>query len=115
MDNPLDIVFAISPIYYASNFNKYILGEDVLAIELQDLPENIWKRLVFSDENDVIYKDDKHKNLHKKYYISEIKKDQTCYKRSFSKVKNKFNINNDSVEIVIERILKEYNLMAIRE
>lgn len=46
----------------------------------------------------------------KKYYISEIKKDIVSYKRSFSKVKNKFHINNDSVETVVERIIKEYNL-----
>lgn len=114
MENLSDKVVAISPIYYASNFNQYISGKDVLAIELQDLPENIFQRLVFSNDNDEIYKDDEYKNLHKKYFISEIKKDITCYKRSFTKVKNKFYMNNDSIEIVLERIIKDYNLMAVR-
>lgn len=112
MESPVDKIIAITPIYYSSNFNKHILEIDVLAIELQDLPENIFQRLVFSDENDEIYKDDEYKNLHRKHYISEIKKDQTCYKRSFSKVENKFHINNDSVEVVIERIIKKYDLMS---
>ncbi|MDW7663015.1 MAG: shikimate kinase [Bacillota bacterium] len=113
MESSQNKIIAITPIYYSSNFNKHISRKDVLAIELQDLPENIFQRLVFSDENDEIYKDDEYKNLHKKHYISEIKKDQTCYKRSFSKVKNKFHIDNDSVEMVIERIIKEYKLMPI--
>ena len=114
MENSLDKVVAISPIYYSSNFNKYISWNDVLAIELQDLPENIFQKLVFSNENDEIYKDDEYKNLHKKHYISEIKKDITCYKRSFSKVENKFHVNNDSIEIVLERIIKDYNLVAVQ-
>ena len=111
MECSLDKVIAIAPIYYSVNFNKHIPGEGVLAIELQDLPENIFERLVFSDENDVTYKDDEYKNLHRKHYISEIKKDRTYFKRSFSKIKNKFQINNDSVETVVERIIKEYGLM----
>lgn len=114
MNNPVNKVFAISPIYYSIYFNKYISKEDVLAIELQDFAESIFQRLVFSDENDKIYKDNQYKYLHKRYYISEIKKDITCYKRSFAKVKNKFHMNNDSVEIVLERIIKEYNLMDVQ-
>ncbi|MDW5300643.1 MAG: hypothetical protein SA378_10995 [Sedimentibacter sp.] len=34
--------------------------KNVMAIELQDLPENIFQRLVFSDENDEIYKEELH-------------------------------------------------------
>jgi len=104
------MVFAISPIYYAVNFNKYVSQEDVLAIELQDTPENIFDRLVFSDENDVIYQDDDYKNQHKKHYISDIKKDITWYKKSFSKITNKFFVNSDPVEMVVDRIIKEYQL-----
>lgn len=36
MKSSLDKIIAISPVYYASNFNKHISGKDVLAIELQD-------------------------------------------------------------------------------
>ena len=113
MKSSSDKIIAISPIYYASNFNKHISGKDILAIELQDLPENIFQRLVFSDENDEICKDNEYKNLHKKYFISEIKKDLACYKKSFFKVKNKFHVNNDSVDMVVEQIIKEYSLMDI--
>lgn len=113
MKNSSNKVIAITPIYYSSNFNRYITREDVLSIELQDLPENIFQRLVFSDENDVIYKDDDYKNLHINHYISEIEMDQTYYKKSFSKIKNKFHINNDPIKIVVKRIIIEYNLLNI--
>ena len=110
ISKPEDKVFAISPIYYAANFNKYVLRPDVLAIELQDSPENIFQRLVFNDENDVIYKDDEYKNQHITHYLSDIKKDITFYKRSFSKITNKFDMNNDPVELVVDRIIKVYQL-----
>lgn len=111
MANSLDKVLAVSPIYYSSNFNKYLLREDVLAIELQDSPDHIFSRLIFSDQNDELYKDDDYKNLHKKLYISDIKKDITRHKRSFAKITNKFDMNNDAEEMVIQRLIKDYNLI----
>lgn len=53
-----NMVIAVSPIYNARNFNSLIDLEQVIAIELQDSEEHIFERLVFSDENDNIYKDD---------------------------------------------------------
>ena len=50
-----DLVFAVTPISYPDNFQKRICAEDILSIELYDTPENIFSRLVFSDENDHIY------------------------------------------------------------
>lgn len=105
-----DKVFVISPISYSQYFNRYLAREDVLAIELQDSLEHIFERLVFSDENDREYKDDEYKNAHKQYYISEIKKDILGYRRSFAKVENKFYMDNDTAEMVVERIIKEYRL-----
>ncbi len=49
-----DVVFAISPISYIENFRTSIISDDNLLIELYDTPENIFSRLVFSDENDEI-------------------------------------------------------------
>lgn len=103
-------VFAITPISYPTNFNQYLVCKDVLAIELQDSPEHIFDRLVFSDENDYVYKDDEYKNAHKDYYILDIQKDIWAYASSFLGVKNKFYMNNDSPKRVVERIMKEYEL-----
>ena len=61
-----DVVFAISPISYIESFKTSIISDDNLLIELYDTPENIFSRLVFSDENDEIYTDDNYKNANKK-------------------------------------------------
>lgn len=111
MDKPEDKVFVLSPIYYAKNYNRYLDRADVMAIELQDSPENIFERLVFSDEHDVVFKDDDYKNLYKKHYLSDIKKDITCYKKALAKVTNKFHMNNDSPEVVVERLMSKYELI----
>ena len=42
-----DVVFSISPIAYPDNFQKRIIEDDILLIELYDSPENIFSRLVF--------------------------------------------------------------------
>ena len=70
-----DVVFAISPISYIENFRTSIISDDNLLIELYDTPENIFSRLVFSDENDEIYTDDNYKNANKDYYMKEIQED----------------------------------------
>lgn len=49
-----------------------IMADEILAIELCDTAENIFSRLVFSDENDVIYTDDLYKNEHKDHYLREV-------------------------------------------
>ena len=66
-----DVVFAISPISYIESFKTSIISDDNLLIELYDTPENIFSRLVFSDENDEIYTDDNYKNANKDYYMKD--------------------------------------------
>lgn len=70
-----NIVIAVSPIYYERFFNSLINLKNVIAIELQDSEEHIFERLVFSDENDNVYKDDEYKEEHKEYYINDIHED----------------------------------------
>ena len=60
-----DKVVAVTPIAYMEYIRKFLLRKNVLAIELCDTPEHIFDRLVFSDENDVVYQDDDYKNAHK--------------------------------------------------
>ena len=66
-----NIVFSISPISYTDNFQKQLIDDDILMIELYDTPENIFSRLVFSDEDDNIYSDDLYKNQYKDHYLRE--------------------------------------------
>lgn len=107
-----DMVFAISPISYPDNFRKRIMADDVLPIELVDTPENIFERLVFSDENDKIYTDDEYKNQRRDFYIKDIQEDIKWYGSVYSQIgiSNKFEIRNESPHIAAERLLREYNL-----
>ena len=91
-----NMFFVISPISYTDNFGKRITEDDILSIELVDTPANIFDRLVFSDIDDTIYKDDDYKNQRRDYYMSDIKADLEWYGNVYSKIgiKNRFEINN---------------------
>lgn len=104
-------VIAVTPMYYSRCFNKYLTRDGVLAIELQDTPENIFSHLIFGDENDHVYKDDAYRDAHRSYYLREIKKDITYYKRSFAKITNKFPVNNAPPSEVVQCLLLQYGLM----
>lgn len=109
-----DMVFAITPISYTENFKARIVGEDILAIELYDTPENIFSRLVFSDENDIVYKDDDYKNEHREYYLRDIQADLDWYGKIYAEIgiHNRIFIDNDSSTKVVDRIISEYDLTA---
>ena len=108
-----DVVFAISPISYFENFKTSIISDDNLLIELYDTPENIFSRLVFSDENDEIYTDDNYKNANKDYYVKETQADLNWYGMVNAKIgiHNRVFVNNNSPEEVEDRIIVEYNLV----
>ena len=109
-----DVVFSISPISYPDNFQKRIIEDDILLIELYDLPENIFSRLVFSDENDDIYTDDLYKNRYKDYYLGEIQADLTWYGKIYHDIgiHNRLFIDNDPPSKVVDRIISEYGLIV---
>ena len=100
-----NMVIAVSPIYYARNFNSLLDLEKVIAIELQDSEEHIFERIVFSDENDNIYKDDAYKEEHKDYYIRDIHEDIVYAKKVFKKIENKYFIDNRSVDQVVDELM----------
>ena len=107
-----DVVFSITPISYPYNFQKQLMKEDILLIELYDTPENIFSRLVFSDKNDNIYTDDLYKSQHKDYYLSDIQADLDWYGKIYHDIgiSNRLFIDNDSPSKVADRIILEYGL-----
>ena len=100
-----NMVIAVSPIYNARNFNSLLDLEQVIAIELQDSEEHIFERLVFSDENDNIYRDDLYKVQHRSYYIKDIHEDIVYARRVFKKIENKYFINNRPVDQVVDELI----------
>lgn len=106
-----DKVIAVSPMYYSITFSKYLKRKQTIGIELQDTPENIFERIIFTDENNQICEDSvEYREAHKSYYIREIKKDITYYKKSFEKIGRTFQINNDPPEKAVDRLIEQYRL-----
>jgi shikimate kinase len=105
-----DKVVAVTPLSHIESIRHLFVSGDTLAIELRDSPEHIFNRLVFSDENDRIYKDDEYKNRHRATYIAEIREDISWYGRIYSEIKNKFDMRGNPPEIVADQIIRKYRL-----
>lgn len=101
-----NVVIAVSSIFYVRCFSKLLEDENILAIELQDKLENILKRLVYADEDDNVFPLEITTEKERKYYLSEIKKDITFFKRTYAKITNKFDMNGEDQETVTERLAK---------
>lgn len=104
-ENNDDMVIAVCPIYYARNFNYLLDLENVIGIELQDAKENIFDRLIFSDENDQIYEDEDYKYEQIDHYLKEIQEEITDNKRVLKRVKNKYFMDNRSTEEVVDDLM----------
>ena len=103
-------VVAVTPISYIDGIKSLLYSQDVLSIYLYDSAENIFDRLVFSDENDRIYKDDEYKMQHRDHYISDISADLDWYGSVYDMIENRFDILGDSIDEACRRIIKEYHL-----
>ena len=103
-------MIAVTPLSYIEAIIPLISSSDVFSIELTDTPENIFARLVFSDENDIIYHDDDYKNARKDHYLAEIQEDLVWYGSVYRSVTNKFFINGKTPTEVSEEIIHLYHL-----
>lgn len=80
-----------SPIFYKAVIDEILALAKIISIELMDNVKNIFNRMVFADDCDVVYDDDKYKNKHKKHYLEEIRKDRLCFTNEYKEV-IKFNV-----------------------
>ena len=103
-------VIAVTPLSYIKNIRYLFSSPDVISIELTDSAENIFDRLVFSDENDVIYKDDDYKNRHKDHYLEEIQADLDWYGSVYSDMRNRFDISGMAPEEAVAKKMSRFHL-----
>ena len=92
-----DFIMAVSPIYSASVVEE-LLDTDTISIEIVDMPEAIYDRLILEGDDALEYKE-----KHKKHYIQEIKWDQTA---SYNQFKNipKVHIDNQNINKSVETV-----------
>lgn len=104
-----NFVLSVSPLsYYGRELSKWLDDNDVLAVELVDSVWNVYERLVFSDENDVVYKDDEYRDEHSEYYLKSIKEDFEYYGKRYQYIP-KFNINGKTQKVAANNFLREFS------
>ena len=103
-------IVAVTPISYIDGIRSLLYSKDILPIYLYDSAENIFDRLVFSDENDRVYTDDEYKMNHKAHYIDDISADLDWYGTVYALIENRFDISGDSIDEACNRIVAEYHL-----
>lgn len=103
-------VIAVSPLSHIQNIVHLFSSPDAVCIELTDSAENIFDRLLFSDENDIIYKDDDYKNRHKDHYLEEILEDLDWYGTVYSDIKNIFDFSGMTPEEAVPEMIDEFHL-----
>lgn len=82
-----NVVIAVSPITYIQYFKEILSKDNIVSFELINTPENIFDRLVFTDDNDNIIEGmDEYKNQFLKYYLKEISKDLEYYHEIFAPI-----------------------------
>lgn len=110
-----NVVIAVSPIYYEEFFVEVLNENNVLAIEIQDEPENVLKRLVYADENDNVFPIQMNTEKEKQYYLNDIKADIKYYERVYEKIKNKFNVNGKLPKEATNNLLKYIDILKSEE
>ena len=101
-----NVIIAVSPIFYFRCFSSLLKEKDALLIELQDKPECVLERIEDLDENENPYRIEIVNEQERKYFLSEIKKDITYYKRVYAKIPYKFDMNGQDAETVAKRLIK---------
>ena len=101
-----NVVIAVSPIYYEEFLVEVLNENNVLAIEIQDEPENVLKRLVYADENDNVFPIQMNTEKEKQYYLNDIKADIKYYEKVYEKNGEHGDIQSEFKEIM-EILLKK--------
>ena len=87
---------------------------NILSIELYDTPENISSQVVFSDENNNIYKYDEYKNAHREHYLKDIQEDLYWYGQIYDEmgIHDYIIVDNKPQKEVAEQIISQFNLLV---
>lgn len=107
-----NIVISVSSIYDSKYFNDLLELEKVMAIELQDSVEHIYQRLVFSDKNDIVYRDDEYKETHRDHYLKDIQEDIRYMRPIFKKIRHKYFIDNKTPEQAAPGPIQDFAVLA---
>lgn len=101
-----NVVIAVSPIYYEEFIIPILQQPNVLAIEIQDDPENIIERLVYADEDDNIHPLKFKTKEDKQHYLKDIKADIRYYKKEYKQIQYKFDMEGGTPQETTKKLVK---------
>ena len=100
--------------YYLNQYKTTKKAKDIVSIYLIDKPENILNRLTFYDKNSTQIEDKLSLN-DRKYYLKEIKKDITFYKKFNLRADYSIDINgatpDNFLNKITELLIKEEKIL----
>lgn len=100
------VVIAVPPITYMHGMDEILKADDVFAADLIDREENIFDRLVFTDDDDRPLPDaDAYKMKHRTYYMHEIREDQKFFHEIYEEVMPTFDMDGRNPEQVVDYFL----------
>jgi shikimate kinase len=97
-------IIAISPIYYTQMYKLMFTKKAVFSIVLEDTPENIADRMIYTDDNDVIIEN---QESDRKEVIRDIRYFISHYKNAYNKIQCHYQLNGKSAAEAAEGIIKE--------
>lgn len=110
-DNKNNFIASLPPSGLCDWYYKQIKKINPIVIVLNDRPENILQRITFyDDDSNLIYKELTEKE--KKYYLREIKKDITYYKKFYKKANYQIDIAGLDVQGSVEKLKQLLNTIA---
>lgn len=111
LKNKDHVVVAVTPISFFNDFYDIVFEDNVLSIELSDTVENIFDRLVFTDDDDKIKDDSReYAHVHKNYYMRDIFEDYIYYHRIYKVLENEFKMEGKLPEEVVDVLYDKYQL-----
>ncbi len=101
------VVIAVPPITYMHGMDEILKADDVFAADLIDREENIFDRLVFTDDEDRPLPDaDAYKMKHRTCYMHEIREDQKFFHEIYEEVMPTLDMDGRNPEQVVDYFLE---------
>lgn len=100
-----NIVVALTPKGLHDWYYRLIKKSGAIVIELKDTPENILDRIVFYDEDSNLIEKDLPED-DRRYYLSEIKKDISYYRKFYKRAHYHVDISGLDVEGSVKKLEK---------
>jgi len=101
-----DSIIAVSPIYYTAKYRCPFQEHNVFSIELRDLPENIARRVIYTDDDDNLIENQK---IDYEHEVRETKRSISYYKKAHEKIKNKYFIDGKTAQEAAMEIVEMIN------